>query len=276
MPNYPRLDAEDMGPQLGRNLTYGMLDSLGRAIVTGRYEREAFPTEAELAKQHGVSRSVTREAVKMLTAKGLLSARPRQGTVVQPATNWNLFDTDVLRWLLERQFSVDLLRQFNQLRVAIEPEAAALAARFATTEDLARISNGLERMESAEQGLEDTLEADIAFHVAILRASGNPFYAQFRDVVGTALRTSIRFTNRIKGRSANVADHAAVRDAIEARNPEAARTAMRALIGDVLELIEQVEAAPPDRNETCGIVEGARGQHRAVDRRHESIGLVLR
>jgi hypothetical protein len=104
-----------------------MLDSLGRAIVTGRYEREAFPTEAELAKQHGVSRSVTREAVKMLTAKGLLSARPRQGTVVQPATNWNLFDTDVLRWLLERQFSIDLLRQFNQLRVAIEPEAAALA-----------------------------------------------------------------------------------------------------------------------------------------------------
>jgi DNA-binding FadR family transcriptional regulator len=199
-----------------------MLDSLGRAIVTGRYEREAFPTEAELAKQHGVSRSVTREAVKMLTAKGLLSARPRQGTVVQPATNWNLFDTDVLRWLLERQFSIELLRQFNQLRVAIEPEAAALAARVATSEDLARITNGLERMEAAEQGLEDTLEADIAFHVAILRASGNPFYAQFRDVVGTALRTSIRFTNRLKGRTANVADHAAVRDAIDARDPEAA------------------------------------------------------
>jgi DNA-binding FadR family transcriptional regulator len=240
--NYPELGTEDVRPQLGRNLTYGMLDSLGRAIVTGRYEREAFPTEAELAKQHGVSRSVTREAVKMLTAKGLLSARPRQGTVVQPATSWNLFDTDVLRWLLERQFSIELLRQFNQLRVAIEPEAAALAARMATPEDLARISNGLERMESAEEGHDDTLEADIAFHVAILRASANPFYAQFRDVVGTALRTSIRFTNRIKGRSANVADHAAVRDAIAARDPEGARAAMRALIGDVLELIDDLEA----------------------------------
>jgi DNA-binding FadR family transcriptional regulator len=235
--------ARDEGrPELGRNLTYGLLDNLGRAIVTGRFEREAFPTEAELAKQHGVSRSVTREAVKMLTAKGLLSARPRQGTVVQPTTSWNLFDTDVLRWLLERQFSVELLKQFNQLRVAIEPEAAALAARFAGEDDLRRINDGLDRMKAAEQGMDDTLEADIAFHVAILRGSGNPFYAQFRDVVTTALRTSIRFTNRIKGRSASVADHAAVRDAILARDSAGARVAMRDLIGDVLELIDEAES----------------------------------
>lgn len=229
---------DDLRSGLGRNLTYGLLDALGRAIVTGRYETEPFPTEAELAKQHGVSRSVTREAVKMLTAKGLLSARPRQGTVVQPGSSWNLFDTDVLRWLLERQFSVDLLRQFSQLRIAIEPEAAALAAQFGTAEDLRQISAGLARMEAAERGLDDTLDADIAFHVAVLRASGNPFYAQFREMVATALRTSIRFTNRIKGRTASVADHAAVRDAIAARDPATARAAMRTLIGDVVELIE--------------------------------------
>jgi DNA-binding FadR family transcriptional regulator len=229
---------DDLRSGLGRNLTYGLLDALGRAIVTGRYETEPFPTEAELAKQHGVSRSVTREAVKMLTAKGLLSARPRQGTVVQPGSSWNLFDTDVLRWLLERQFSVDLLRQFSQLRIAIEPEAAALAAQFGTAEDLRQISAGLARMEAAERGLDDTLDADIAFHVAVLRASGNPFYAQFREMVATALRTSIRFTNRIKGRTASVTDHAAVRDAIAARDPATARTAMRTLIGDVVELIE--------------------------------------
>jgi len=233
---------DEVRPELGRNLTYGLLDNLGRAIVTGRYDRQPFPTEAELAKQHGVSRSVTREAVKMLTAKGLLSARPRQGTVVEPTSSWNLFDTDVLRWLLERQFSVDLLKQFNQLRVAIEPEAAALAARFADDEDLRRIANGLQRMQAAEEGADDTLEADIAFHVAVLRASGNPFYAQFRDVVGTALRTSIRLTNRLKGRTANVADHGRVRDAIEARDPEAARIAMRSLIADVIDLIDHYEA----------------------------------
>lgn len=237
------LGIEDTGPQLGRNLTYGMLDAIGRAIVVGDYEGAIFPTEAELAKQHGVSRSVTREAVKMLTAKGLLSARPRQGTIVQPTTSWNLFDTDVLRWLLERQFSIDLLRQFNELRVAIEPEAAALATRVATADDIERINAGLKRMEKAERGEDDALESDIAFHIAILRASRNPFYVQFREVVSTALRTSIRFTNRVKGRTANVADHAAVRDAIVAGNADKARKAMRALISDVLDLID---TAKPD------------------------------
>lgn len=225
-----------------RNLTYRLLDSLGRAIVTGQYEGKVFPTEAELARQHAVSRSVTREAVKMLTAKGLLDARPRTGTSVQPASSWNLFDTDILRWLLERKFSIELLLQFSHLRIAIEPEAAALAARFGGADDLARIAAGLDRMAAAERGLDDTLEADIAFHVAILRASQNPFYFQFRDVVSTALRTSIRFTNRIKGRTASVADHAQVWRAIKAHDPDRARAAMRRLIGDVLVLIDQTES----------------------------------
>ncbi|MBB4617870.1 FadR/GntR family transcriptional regulator [Sphingomonas abaci] len=229
---------------LGRNLTYGMLDNLGRAIVTGHYDQRPFPTEAELARQHGVSRSVTREAVKMLTAKGLLSARPRQGTVIQPSGNWNLFDTDVLRWLLERKFSIELLVHFNQLRVAIEPEAAALAAGFAGPGDHRDIAAGLERMRAAEAGEDDPLDADIAFHVAILRASKNPFYAQFRDVVATALRTSIRFTNRIKGRTANIADHQAVAEAIAAGDGVAARAAMRRLIQDVLTLIDGGPDAP--------------------------------
>ena len=231
---------------LGRNLTYGLQEVLGRAIVVGHYAERPFPNEADIVKEHGVSRSVTREAVKMLAAKGLLGARPKQGTFVLPQESWNLFDPDVLRWLLERQVSVDLLRQFNQLRVAIEPEAAALAAQFGSAEELAAISAGLDRMAASERGLDDSLEADIAFHVAILRASGNPFYAQFRDVVSTALRTSIRFTNRIKGRTANLRDHGAVRDAIAARDPQAARIAMRALIGDVLELIDKVEGEARD------------------------------
>jgi DNA-binding FadR family transcriptional regulator len=229
-------------PPPARNLTYRLLDTIGRAIVTGHYEANPFPTEAQLAQTHGVSRSVTREAVKMLTAKGLLSARPRQGTVVRPAETWNLFDTDVLRWMLERTFSLDLLRQFSQLRIAIEPEAAALAARFGSAADLARIDSGLARMIAADQGADDTLDADIAFHIAVLNASRNPFYGQFRDVVATALRTSIRFTNQIKGRSASIADHEAVRDAIVARDAEAARLAMRHLIGDVIELIDVLDA----------------------------------
>ena len=231
-------DPNDVRTSLGRNLTYGMLDHLGKAIVTGAYENTPFPTEAELSKQHAVSRSVTREAVKMLTAKGLLSARPRQGTIVQPVSSWNLFDADVLRWLLDRKFSVDLLRQFSELRIAIEPAASALAARAASDEGLAAIRAGFARMEAAERGEDDPLDADIAFHVAILRASANPFFAQFRDLVETALRTSIRFTNRIKGRTADLAQHGAVMTAIEARDAAAAQAAMRAIISDVVELID--------------------------------------
>jgi DNA-binding FadR family transcriptional regulator len=231
-------DPNDVRLALGRNLTYGMLDHLGKAIVTGAYQDKPFPTEAELSKQHAVSRSVTREAVKMLTAKGLLSARPRQGTIVQPVSSWNLFDADVLRWLLDRKFSVDLLREFSELRIAIEPAAAALAARAADESGLALIRAGFARMEAAERGEDDALDADIAFHVAILKASNNPFFAQFRDLVGTALRTSIRFTNRVKGRTADLAQHGAVMKAIEARTPDAAHDAMRLIISDVVELIE--------------------------------------
>jgi DNA-binding FadR family transcriptional regulator len=230
-------DNDDVSGGLGRNLTYGLLDLLGRQIVTGVFENKAFPTEAELSIQHSVSRSVTREAVKMLTAKGLLTARPRQGTSIQPVASWNLFDPDVLRWLLERKFSIELLSQFNQLRAAIEPAAAALAAGSADERGIALIEAGFARMEAAERGDDDVLDADIAFHLAILRASGNPFFAQFRDVVATALRTSIRMTNRIVGRTADLAAHGAVRDAIVARDPVAAQNAMRAIIGDVMDLI---------------------------------------
>jgi DNA-binding FadR family transcriptional regulator len=225
----------------GRNLTHGLLDALGRAIVTGDFGATPFPTEAELARRYGVSRSVTREAVKMLTAKGLVSARPRQGTVVRPEAAWNLFDPDVLRWLLERAFSLTLLRQFNELRVTIEPGAAALAARTATARGLALIDAGYQRMVAAEAGRDDSLDADIAFHVAILEASGNPFYAQFRDVVVTALRTSIRFTNRSRGRTGSLPAHKAVKDAIEARDPETARAKMESIIAEVLVLINEAE-----------------------------------
>ncbi len=227
---------------LQRNLTRRLLEHLGRAIVTGEYDATRFPTEAELARHHLVSRSVTREAVKMLTAKGLLTARARRGTVVEPADRWNLFDPDVLRWLLERKFSLALLRQFNELRIAIEPAAAGLAARVHDATGMAMIEAGYARMAAAEVGDDDPLDADIAFHLAVLRASANPFYAQFCDAVASALRTSIHFTNRFVGRTASLPQHRAVLDAIAARDADAAAAAMRRLIDDVLALIAGAEA----------------------------------
>lgn len=229
------------GVMLGNNLTYAMLDALGKEIVTGGYDDQPFPTEAELARRHDVSRSVTREAVKMLTAKGLLTARPRKGTTVRPPSRWNLFDPDVLRWLLERKFSLELLRQFSELRIAIEPAAAALAARASDAEGRAAIGAGYARMVAAEAGNDDPLEADIAFHIAILEASANPFYQQFRDVVTTALRTSIRFTNRFKGRTASLPQHHAVMSAIEQGDADGAKAGMEDLIADVMNLIAGAE-----------------------------------
>jgi DNA-binding FadR family transcriptional regulator len=228
----------------GQNLTYSVADSLGTAIVTGVYTAaNPMPIEAELCQQYGASRSVVREAVKMLTAKGLLGSRPRLGTWVQPEKNWNLLDPDVLGWLLERKFSATLLIEFTELRLAVEPGAAALAARVAGPEEKAEIRNAIERMQAAERGDGDPLDHDIAFHVAVLRASRNRFYAQLTGFTATALRISIRMTNRYKGvRLASVADHKKVADAIIAGRPAAAGEAMRKLIQEALDLITKREA----------------------------------
>jgi len=236
-------DELDNGGQFNRTLTLGLVDSVGSAIVRGEYQGRPFPTEAELSKEHGISRSVTREAIKMVTAKGLLGARPKIGTFVQPEENWNLFDTDVLRWLMEQKLSRSLLRQFNELRMTVEPQAAAWAARRATPAQVTAILSGLTRMREAADGNGDPLAADIDFHVAVLRASGNPFLSQFRDIVTTALRTSIRVTNRQAGGKACIGDHEAVYVAIAAGKPEVASEAMAKLIGDVLDYLDRSPTA---------------------------------
>jgi DNA-binding FadR family transcriptional regulator len=223
----------------GRNLTWSIVQDLGTAIVTGRYsDKKPLPVEADLCRQYGASRSVLREAVKTLTAKGLLTARPPQGTRVQPETQWNLLDPDVLGWLLERKFSPELLLRFTEIRLAMEPQAAALASRASPGEHAA-IRAGLERMIAAERGEDDPLESDIAFHVAILRASGNPFFAHLPELIETALRFSIRTTNQYKGvRLASIADHRKISDAIVAGDARTAASSMRVLIQEALDLLQ--------------------------------------
>lgn len=223
----------------GRNLTHSIVQDLGRAIVTGAYSSSRpFPYESELCTQYGVSRPVLREAVKMITAKGLLSARPRQGTSVEPESKWNLLDPDVLGWLLERRLDLNLLIEFTQLRLAIEPAAAALAALSARDEEREALRVAIARMEAAEVGRDDPLTSDIAFHVAILRGSGNRFFSELTGFVETALRISIRWTNQQKGvPQANVPDHRAVADAILARDPVQAQASHLHLIQGALDLM---------------------------------------
>lgn len=224
-----------------RNLTHQLVHDLGLAIVQGKYSvDDSLPSEAEICKQFGVSRSATREAVKMLAAKGLLTSRPRKGIRVMPESRWNMFDTEVLGWLLNSRPSLDLLLEFAQMRYGVEPEAAALAAENATPEAIAEIENSLRRMKDADAGLDDSLESDISFHAAILMASGNRFYVQMSAFVETALRVSIRFTNAIKGvAGADVEDHAQILKAIKANKPKLARTKVESLLSESIELIQK-------------------------------------
>jgi DNA-binding FadR family transcriptional regulator len=228
-------------PDSGRNLTHQLTHKIGAAIIKGSYAIDkSFPTEAELSLQYNISRSVTREAVKMLTAKGLLASRPRQGIRIMPSAHWNLFDPDVLAWTLSARPSLDLLREFTQLRLAIEPEAARLAAN--NYEDLPRmndIANALARMKDASEGLDDSLSSDIEFHTAILAASNNRFFLQLRQFIQVALRASIASTNQLKGVfTASYDDHKNIYDAIKTGNADAAAAAAKYLLDDVMKLID--------------------------------------
>jgi len=229
-------------PTRPQNLTHSIVHDLGVAIVTGKYANQPFPREVELSAQYRAARTVTREAVKMLTSKGLLSARPRQGTRVESEERWNLFDPDVLSWMLERKFSLDLLIEFTEIRRSVEPGAAALAAAAAGPAERAAISHAIARMIAAEKGDDDPLSADIAFHVAVLRGTGNRFFLQMSEMIETALRFSIRKTNDFEGRLASVADHKAVADAILAHKSARAEAKMRALIEGALDLMLKVKA----------------------------------
>ncbi len=222
------------------NLTQQLTHNLGTAIVKGEYNvLGSLPSEAELCSQFDVSRTATREAVKMLSAKGLISSRPKQGIRVQPETNWNMFDTDVLEWILNSKPSLALLKEFTQMRYAIEPEAAALAALNPTIESIVEMQKALIRMTNADKGLDDALESDIEFHTTILHASHNRFFTQLHEFTSTALRVSIRYTNRIKGvHGADVEKHRDVVKAIEAKDPVKARLAMQELLGEALALID--------------------------------------
>ena len=227
-----------------RYLTRELVEAIGGMIVRGDAPAgESLPIEAELSKQYDASRTVVREAIKMLTAKGLVGSRPRRGTYVEPESEWNLFDPDVLRWTLQRRFSIDLLREFLIARKAIEPAAAREAALHRDGEAIAEIARRLDDMREAATGAQDPLEADIAFHIAVLEASGNRFFRQFSFVVDTALRFSIRLTNTAKGvRAASVDDHAAIYEAIARGDGSGAALAVEQILDEALQLLEMSAA----------------------------------
>lgn len=225
-------------PKPKHNLTYQLTHDLGIAIVKGTYKiGDGLPTEAELCTKFEVSRSATREAVKMLSAKGLILSRPKKGIMVLPQSNWNLFDTDVLSWILSSKPSLSLLKSFTEMRAAIEPQAAALAAVNATFEDIEEIEKALTRMQEADKGLDDPLDSNIAFHTAILKASGNCFIIQLSDFISTALQASILYPDITKAEDGDILKHANILNTIKSRNPDKAYNAVNQILDEALVLI---------------------------------------
>ena len=208
-------------------------NDLGAAIVSGLHRAgAAVPGEEILCVRFGASRTAVREAVKMLLAKGLLAVRPRLGTRVRPEADWNILDPDVLRWMLARDFSLPLLLEFTELRLAAEPAAAALAAARAGQEDRMMLQQSIDAMFAADRDEGAFLAADIAFHVAILTASHNRFYIGLRPMIETALRFSIRQTREPAGMVTTATEHASIARAILAGEAAAAAAAMQTLIQD--------------------------------------------
>jgi DNA-binding FadR family transcriptional regulator len=222
----------------GINLTQSLVQKLGSSIVRGELPAgKSLPIEAELGKKFGASRTVMREAVKILSTKGLIGQRPRVGTFVHPEEKWDLLDAEVLTWILDRHFSHSLVREFLEVRIGIEPAAAALAAVNATEADKELLRQKLDRMKSAMNGHVDPVAADIAFHATILEISHNRFYHQLTPIVETALRFSIRLTNKAKGTLADYDAHEKIYRAIRSGNADAASRTCRDLIREALTLL---------------------------------------
>ncbi len=208
-----------------RNLTQRLTYELGQAIVQGRYpENAVFPTEAELSSQFHISRSVTREAVKMLTAKGLISSRPRKGIQVQSPKSWNMFDEDVLNWTLSEKPTMALIREFTQLRAAIEPEAVALAATYANSAQRDGLLEALQHLQKQVSAGEDELPARVDLHMRILEASRNRFFVQFSGFIYAALRVNASCSSSFQQRlRTGTEDYQLLVDAIVNRCPEVGR-----------------------------------------------------
>jgi len=224
------------------NLSQRVTNELGKAIIRGDYSADSgLPTEAQLCNEYGISRTAVREAVKMLAAKGLISSRPRQGIRVESPDNWNLYDTSVLKWMLESSPSLLVLKEFLQMRLAIEPQAAALAARQGNKDAIAKIGDALREMEAAAIKQDGNIhDADLAFHTAILHASGNRFFYQLRDFISTALNVSIQHTTPAKGSKKAIAEeHAKVYNAIVSGEAERAKNMMTYLIDEAMTFIEK-------------------------------------
>ncbi len=228
-----------------KNVHGNTVDHLGEAIVAGRYAVGAsIPPEPVLCQELGVSRTVVREAVKSLIAKGLMTTGPKVGTRVLSEDHWNWFDPDVIAWQSKAGLTPDFLRDLQDLRRVVEPAAMRLAAERATAQDIAEVEAAYAGMKHAVEHGGDYVTHDLRFHQGLLRASRNRMLVQMSKVLGALLRTSFEISTRRKdGPVHSLPLHRAVLDAVIAHQPDQAEIAIRVLIDGAKEDIEEVLAS---------------------------------
>ena len=189
-----------------------------------------------LPKSLGVSRTAYREAVQVLTAKGLVESRPKTGTRVLPRERWNLLDPDVLGWAFAGEPDIEFIRALFELRAIVEPAAAALAAARRSDADLDAMAAALGGMEQHSLASDAGRSADRDFHTAILRATRNDALIVLSSSIGAAVNWTTQFKQRARALPRNpIPDHRRVFDAVAAGDAEAASEAMRALVNLALE-----------------------------------------
>jgi GntR family galactonate operon transcriptional repressor len=229
----------------GRGLHGQVVNELGGRIVSGKLGPETPIDLAGLAAELDVSRTVLREALKVLAAKGLVDARQKRGTFVRPRVDWHLLDAEVLRWQLVEQPPGELLSQLEEVRSIVEPAGARLAAQRRDERDLAALTEALDAMARSNPASAAAVEADLGFHAALLAASHNDLLIRVEAMIeaGLAARDMLVHT----GHGGTVRDpvpaHRAVFEAVAAGDPDSAERAMRALLDQALRDADQVRHA---------------------------------
>lgn len=219
-----------------------VVDALGRQIVTGELAPgDLLPNEATLSIGIEVSRTVIREAIKVLAAKGLVESRPKIGTRVLPRSYWSLIDSDVLYWSSESHDDVGLYRELYEVRLIIEPQVAALAAERRSDQEARRLDELIITMGASLLDVPAFISADLDLHATILSSAHNELLAQLTGTIRVALSAGQRVTARVKGGPDRaLEEHRAVIEAIKAKDPEAAANTMERLIRSAAQDLQHI------------------------------------
>jgi DNA-binding FadR family transcriptional regulator len=230
----------------GRGLHGQLVQQLGQMIVSGDLGADRPLVPEEIGQRFEVSRTVVRESLRVLEAKGLVSARPNVGTRVRPVSDWNLLDPDIIEWRAYGPQRDDQRRELSELRWTIEPLAARLAAGHGREDVQQRLGDMVEIMGHAmSQGDALTFSrADAEFHSLLIQLAGNRMLEHLSGIVSAALQVSGNpVTGCDRPNDTSLAHHGRIVDALATGDAAAAEAAMRQLL-TVHPEVERVVPAP--------------------------------